>query len=334
MPYLYSRQDASPGGIVGTAAGVKNTFSSWDACMSKTYCKWPVIVAIIVVGLILLSLLWCFARCLCCGAECACCCFRCCAGCCGSKNKRHKHLDSSPNTPYRNAPPSHAWNQQYQSAPAPVYGAAPVQAAPQFATFDASRNKPVHEDSLPMMPSWENAASRKVEVIEHPESHELDKINPNNNYDTSKLQLAAARQGGPHSPVSEQSSYLGGNSSAYTQQPYGQIQPHADSHSGYRGAAPSSTAVGYAGGQQYGGSQRHDQYDAYGNGPVSPLYSQNTGSTAYDPPQRHYGGNQPQGQSPYGQYNTSHNQSPYGGGQYDGSHPQDRKPVNGSWRDI
>jgi hypothetical protein len=176
------------------------------------------------------------------------------------------------------------------------------------------------------MPSWENAASRKVEVVEEPEQHEMDKIDPKNNYDIpTKPTLpdvaspSPTRPGGG-APFSEQSSYLG-SSSAYSSQPeYGQA--HADSHTGYRGAAPSPASAGF-GNQQYGSSQRVDRHDPYNNAPVSPLYSQNTSST-YDPPGRHYGGggNQ-QGNSPYGQYS-----SPYGG-----SH-QDRRPVNGSWRDV
>jgi hypothetical protein len=106
-------------------------------------------------GLILLSILTCFIRCCCCGLECCCGCFRCCNSCCPSprnkKDKPSKHLDP----PYQ--PPAHNFNQGYQPNAPPVYTPGP----PQFASFDVS--KPVHEDSLPPMPSWDTAVSRKVE---------------------------------------------------------------------------------------------------------------------------------------------------------------------------
>ncbi|KAF2404592.1 hypothetical protein EJ06DRAFT_546440 [Trichodelitschia bisporula] len=333
MAILHIRQD----GVIGAATGVKNTFSSWDKCMEKTYCKWPVIVAIIVVSLIALSLLWCLARCLCCGAECACCCFRCCAGCCGSgkKDKGHQHLNSVPSTPYGHPPPM--YNQQYHSAPAPVYSA-----PPQFATFESGRK--VHEDSLPAMPSWQDATSKKVAVFEEGESHELDKLKPQEQGAASSPNLVSptpSRSPGPRSPFQEQDSFLR-NGAPRSYSPYGgpPAGPHADSHSGYRGATPNPVQQGY-GNQQYG---RKDPYIP----PRSPGYAP-SGSTAYEPPAEPYNAYQPsQSPRPYpnqprpynGISQPAYDQPPQSYGNqarpYNGQvRPYDSQgATQGSWRDI
>ena len=52
----------------------------------------------------------------------------------------------------------------YQPANNPNNAPPPYGEPPRFAQFDAgSRGKPVHEDSLPAMPSWENAQKKHVE---------------------------------------------------------------------------------------------------------------------------------------------------------------------------
>lgn len=185
------------------------------------------------------------------------------------------------------------------------------------------------------MPSWENAPSRKIEVVEEPETHEMDKLDPKNAYNIPTGQdreeptipgvtaPTPRRPNGPGSPFSEQDSFLHGN--RYGNQQGGYADSHnayaaLDSHSGYRGASPT---YGYNNQQQYGGIQQ--QYggnqpyrnDPYSSGPVSPLYAP-SGSTAYEPPARHYAeNNQQQGQlSPYGMNQPA------------------RKPLNGSWRDV
>ncbi|KIW09290.1 uncharacterized protein PV09_00207 [Verruconis gallopava] len=231
---------------VDAVNNVKNTFSSWDSCMSKAYCKWPVIAGIIIGSLILLSVLVCIGRCICCGAECACCCFRCCAGCCGSRrrDRGHKQLDPVAPTPYgsRGASGLPMYNSQYRSAPPPIYQNNTV---PQTATFEGK----VHEDSLPAMPSWENATERRVEVIEDVkqpiESHEMEKLSPTGQKSPtpvpgyaapSQPASAMAIGNGPHSPYAadERDPFLqGGQSTGVT-------------HDGYRGASPGpGQAVGY-----------------------------------------------------------------------------------------
>lgn len=315
--------------------------------------RWPVIVVIVIVSLILLSILICVGRVICCGAECACCCFRCCVGCCGGKNKK-KFLDPP-------AMPSQAWNQQYKSQAQPAYPLAaapaptPFQAAsaavPQFATFEAPSKK-IHEDSLPEMPSWQNASQKKVEVWEEPEAHELEKLSPHGQATTTTLNSGVAspqpiRPGpGPPSPYSEHDAFLAGGGHQYGASTYsltgGQTSGVARGDGHYSPPDPyggqhnvSQPALGqqqYNGSQQnigqspYGQSQRgYGQQPQYGgsqqnfgrqddryHSPVSPVYS---GSTVYEPPQRQ------QDHSPaYG------NAALYS--------QQGRKPVNGSWKDV
>ncbi|PGG95131.1 hypothetical protein AJ80_10021 [Polytolypa hystricis UAMH7299] len=120
----------------------KDTFSSWDKCMAKTYCKWPVIVGIIVGSLILIGILWCVIGCLCCGG--------------GGRRDRSKYTEQ---------PTSYDPNQNYGYAPSP---APPVYQPPSYAQFDVGRNgpggaKPNNPDSLPAMPSWDNATTRRIE---------------------------------------------------------------------------------------------------------------------------------------------------------------------------
>jgi hypothetical protein len=256
--------------------------------------------------------------------------------------------------------PSQAWNQQYQSPPQPAYhsplAAAPAPtpfqsanaAVPQFATFEASSKK-VHEDSLPAMPSWETAASKKVEVWEEPEANELEKLNPNGQSTVTTFNSVASPQPvrpgpGPPSPYSEHDAFLaGGNQYGASQYsltggqtsgvrrgddysspaPNGGYAQHNVSQPSFGqqygsqqniGQSPyGQTQRGYGQQQQpYGGSQQNfgRQNDPY-RSPVSPVYS---GSTAYEP-----------------QRQQDHS-SPYGGS--GGYGQQGRKPVNGSWKDV
>lgn len=255
-------------------ADAKQTLSSWDNCMAKDYCKWPVIVAIIVGGIIAFSVIFCIARCICCGAECAICCCKCCTCCCGS-DSGHKRMKSenqgypppqpypqqpyaSPN-PYAEArsfapppPPPPQINTQYQSHPPPAIArqpsnpnfnpqvnpkfaarpASPEQ--PQYATFDA-RSRPVNDDALPEMPSWNNARSVHVEVEEEavPEKRgdvEMDRLNHNGSVPSSiggvagaaaVGGVAAGMRGSPaaRSPVSPVGDYGFPNQNGYDRRP-------------------------------------------------------------------------------------------------------------------
>lgn len=132
------------------------------------------IAIIIVGGLILLSIVWCISRCLCCGLSCCCeCCYclKCCGNCCGCcdppRGKKNKYLDE----PY--IPPHQGYRSESPMATGLPYKA-PVADAPQYANFDVSKTAG-HEDALPAMPSWETAGSKKVYLEEEVEMDNLKK---------------------------------------------------------------------------------------------------------------------------------------------------------------
>ncbi|KAL5334240.1 hypothetical protein BJX70DRAFT_23477 [Aspergillus crustosus] len=165
------------------------TFSSWDKCMDKTYCKWPVIVGIIVGGVILLSVIACIVNCMCCGIRC---CTSCCGCCCPSpKPKRPKyaedpyhHHQQPPPMPF--APqPNHGYQGGYQGGYDAGYQAPqalPTYRGAQVARFDSPSSPGIskgNEDALPAMPSWDNAVTRRVEdTTPQPESVEMEPLNP------------------------------------------------------------------------------------------------------------------------------------------------------------
>ncbi|KAF1997680.1 hypothetical protein P154DRAFT_524564 [Amniculicola lignicola CBS 123094] len=166
----------------------KDTLGSWSKCMAKSYCKWPVIVAIIIGGLIVLSVVFCIARCVCCGAEVACCCFKCCSCCSPGRRKAkegHKRMDSAgaPIFPPPIASNNRPVNEQYQSHAAPTTHGTTTD-RPQFATFDtpSKPTKPINEDALPAMPSWGDARETHVEEEVVPEKKgdlELNRLDQN-----------------------------------------------------------------------------------------------------------------------------------------------------------
>lgn len=147
------------------------------------------------------SIIWCIARCLCCGLSCCCSCFSClkccgnCCGCCDGPAKNHKHLDE----PY--FPPAFGPKQGYQAPGAMISagdgnghggwtpGAAPVapfdDGRPKFANFETGPNgmavepkKVVNDDALPPMPSWEQAQKRKISLEEASDAVPLQNLNP------------------------------------------------------------------------------------------------------------------------------------------------------------
>ncbi|KAF1966269.1 hypothetical protein BU23DRAFT_330568 [Bimuria novae-zelandiae CBS 107.79] len=326
-----------------TIGDIKDTLSSWDKCMAKNYCKWPVIVAIIIGGIIVLSVVLCVARCVCCGAEVACCCFKCCSCCCPSGGRKgHKRVKTPPPLPYNNlaytsAPPApiapldtRPLNQQYRSHAAPTFNPATAPsfnpstnpAAPQFARFD-THSKPVNEDALPAMPSWKDAKSVQVEEEVIPEKRddvEMDRLDHNGSMTGTSMAAVAAGGGvartspGPgRSPVQRMQTEDGyGYSQGYGNDPYAGGAP-------YR--SPQGSAAGYGG--SYG--QRQDSYR--GASPpqpsLSPLYGAGAGY-AQNPLDRRSPGpgdynRQPARQSPAPAYDQYDQQQQYG-------QPQSRKP--------
>ncbi|TQV99833.1 hypothetical protein V2A60_005263 [Cordyceps javanica] len=195
--------------LVGNAeqkvTDVKTAFSSWDNCMQATYCKWPVIAVIVIGSLIILSIIWCIARCCCCAKSCCCGCFqclKCCGNCCGCcdppGSRKHKYLDE----PY--IPPHHGY--QPQAPMQPSFHQPPQHhETPQYASFDTPKN----QDSLPQMPSWEGAGSRKVMVEEEDDAVEMNQLKkPAHDPRTGTLAtgavspLNAADSRGPYNPPS------------------------------------------------------------------------------------------------------------------------------------
>ena len=109
----------------------------------------------------------------------------------------HSGYSPDPKDPeYQPMPPTPTpYSGGYQPQPAPMmYN----QSAPQFATFDTGnkRNSRLNEDSLPAMPSWNTAATRRVEDTSAPPQRgsnmEMERMIP---------------QSQTHSPV-EQPEYL------------------------------------------------------------------------------------------------------------------------------
>jgi len=166
--------------LIGSAqekvTDIKTALSSWDNCMAANFCKYPVIAIMVVGGLIILAIVTCIVRCCCCAKSCCCscfACFKCCGNCCGCcdppDSRKHKYLDEPyipPNQGYRTEGPMHA------AYPPVMGGASHGVTPPQYAEFDVKKGG---EDSLPQMPSWEGAGSKKVELEQ--ESHELNNLN-------------------------------------------------------------------------------------------------------------------------------------------------------------
>ncbi|CAM1506617.1 Fc.00g062580.m01.CDS01 [Cosmosporella sp. VM-42] len=163
----------------GKVTDLKTALSSWDNCMRADFCKWPAIAIMVVGGLIILSIVWCIVRCCCCGMACCCSCFqclKCCGNCCGCCDppggKPHKHLDDpyapAPHHGYRSEAPMGASIPQFAPKPSHVE-------PPQYAEFETQK-RGGNEDSLPEMPSWDGAGSKKVAVEEDAvELHNLKK---------------------------------------------------------------------------------------------------------------------------------------------------------------
>lgn len=240
-----------------------------------------------------------------------------CFGCCGlcSSGRRRKDPEYHP------MPPTPTPYQGYQPQPM-MYN----HNGPQFATFDAgTKSVKIHEDSLPHMPSWDNAATRRVEDHSQPRNSEME----------MERML-------PQSPVREQPYHQPQPySSTIQEQPYGQPQPYSSDL----------------------GTQRLDQRsDAHGfyDTPLSPAptyYSNPPAAGALAPsnsdrfyPQQHYHNTSYErsfspGLAPYPssrestQFTYDSYQSQQNEGQTEGGRPPSfpqvgRKPVAGSYREV
>lgn len=305
-----------PRSFTGDIQGGVQTFSSWHNCMQKAYCKydehdfnwiiraqltssrWPVIIGIVIASLIVLSIVWCCVRCLCCGLSCCCECFSC-LTCCDSCRGRRK----SPRSNYADGPPAFAPYQGYQPAPNP-----PAYEPPRFATFDApSKNGNIHEDSLPAMPSWDSATSRRVEDHTAHEDMEMGVIGP------GAGAQAAHENGGRYNQIPDQlaspygtgpAEYRGAN----VTQPYGSdlgAQRLATEDAGYGSGAFAGTS--YAHGPSYSDRSPHDETSSYGG--AAPYRSSAQPGYFQQQPQQHE--SRFHGSSPAPTYQTYAPTQPY-----------------------
>lgn len=256
--------------------------------------RWPVIVGIVVGTLIILSVVVCVARCICCGAECAICCCKCCTCCCGSGGRSgHQRVKSDPApsyprygaaaapSPYASNPyaqahaaaPPAPLNQQYHSHVAPAFTPR-AKEAPQFATF-ATPSKPVNEDALPVMPTWDDARDKHIEVEEPvvPPKRgdvELDRLNHNGSVNSGSMATGMAAVGSRRSPdramspVSPAGYHQGfekeplvGGAPQRSPAPYG--RPYAQQDD-YRRGSPAQNMSPVYGGEGYAQNQPYDRH--------------------------------------------------------------------------
>lgn len=129
--------------------------------MTKAYCKWPAIAGIVVAVLVACLTLYC--------------CLRCC-GCCGLGRGRRRARGQSNQPSMFNPMPYQGYQPANSNVAPPPYGQPP---AAQYAQFDTpsaggyrGAGKGGGEDSLPAMPSWQDARSTRVE--DHEADHGQD----------------------------------------------------------------------------------------------------------------------------------------------------------------
>ncbi|KAK3395833.1 hypothetical protein B0T20DRAFT_46194 [Sordaria brevicollis] len=338
---------------------VKTAFSSWDNCMQVDYCKWTAIGLMIFAGLVIFSICWCIGRCLCCGLSCCCECFRClqccgnCCGCCDPPGSRkHKYLDAPfvpPDQGYKAPEPmDHGFgNRPAPSYSEPSYSKQP--SVPQYAEFDVSKKRQTMGDSLPAMPEWEGAGSKKVLVEE--EAVELDQLKKPEEKTAAGAGVGAAAAGaavmtgaaaaipaagpgrgtpGPSpSPGGLQSPYgapasnngLYGNNGGYGQQnsqgynqmpvtsPYGQSP--SPSPYGMAASTMGPAAVGSAGYNAPGGysNQQQDAYGRYGEPTRNNTYDSARNNTYDSYGTTSNGPASPYDTSPYDNYDSGYGNS-------------------------
>ncbi|OJD19001.1 hypothetical protein AJ78_01030 [Emergomyces pasteurianus Ep9510] len=158
---------------------IRTTFSSWDSCMAKSYCKWPVIVGIVVGGIILLGAVWGIIACACCGYTCCKGCCACCSCCCPSSRKkshdRTKYADEHSTYDSQNRHLSAG----YQRPPAPPVYDSHHSNPTKFAQFDTAHPRTkANDDALPQMPTWDSATTRRVEDTSESYDVEMNRLDP------------------------------------------------------------------------------------------------------------------------------------------------------------
>lgn len=208
---------------------------------------------------------------------------------------------------------------QYQSQAPPMYAGGGYRGA-QTATFDVPSRKnaapgAVHEDTLPAMPSWNNADSRHVEEeVPADEGLEMGQLGHNAAQQQSLLAHDSNYQNAPSSPYRDttQSGDLG----TYQNTGYGQAaSPYHD----------------------YNAHQQYSAPSVAGTSAYPPTYhTTSPRSTVYEPAQQQQswgGGYAPSVAAP--SYHTYAPVSPPPMQMSGGNGAQiGRKPVSGTWRDV
>ena len=135
--------------------------TGWNYCMTKAYCKWPAIAGIVVAVLVACLTLYC--------------CLRCC-GCCGLGRGRRRARGQSNQPSMFNPMPYQGYQPANSNVAPPPYGQPPAQYAqfdnPSGGGYRGAGKGGGGEDSLPAMPSWQDARSTQVE--DHEPEHGQD----------------------------------------------------------------------------------------------------------------------------------------------------------------
>ncbi|KAK5990453.1 hypothetical protein PT974_08721 [Cladobotryum mycophilum] len=193
------------------ASEIKHTFTNWNLCMTKAYCKWPAIGVIIVLSLLIIAISICIVRC-----------------CWG---RPHKYSDE----PFNNQQQGYGYRGQapmevhFPPPPTTAHSThTPAAGPPQYAEFDMKKANP---DDLPAMPSWEESNSKKIMVEEEVEMEDLKKKEP------PTMQRMPPKRGP-----------MPGNPNAMPRSPSNAYSPMQNTPTGYMNAHAQQPANGYGGG--------------------------------------------------------------------------------------
>ena len=204
-------------------------------------------------------------------------CLRCCDSCQG-RRRGNKYADG---------PPPFAPYQGYQPAPT----APPIYQPSGFATFETPSKGRIHEDSLPAMPSWDTATSRKVEDQSETNDMEMGHLASQPRYTTGIATNGARTGRDGYSQIADQPSSPFGNGPAAYQ---GADTTHAyvSDLGTQRLAAQDIGYGGYNSGAAASSSYAQNQYSD------RPLYGARPPSYRTSPPSEYGQGSYGQGSLP------------------------------------
>ena len=291
--------------------------------MTKAYCKWPAIAGIVVAVLVACLTLYC--------------CLRCC-GCCGLGRGRRRARGQSNQPSMFNPMPYQGYQPANSNVAPPPYGQPP---AAQYAQFDhpsaggyrGAGKGGGGEDSLPAMPSWQDARSTRVE------DHEAD-------HHGQDVELGHLQK-----PAMASTTHLAPQQHGYTEADTHPVRsPHEAPPADYTGpdfstntaAAATTTSASAAGAAHYTGPDFSSptQYQQQHNNTAYSAYAPSE-STRYEPSyvnEPHelgttYSNTLPP-PSPSAQHTGFAGQSGAPGVLQAGRRPDGQQGAGGSWRDL